>query len=599
MCARHLYVVVLCLLCLGGSGSAAWEDNAESPVGVNFWFWSDWSNVNWPLVDFFKSSRPFWAQPANGTNPWNLDQALDLDSNGYPTSLPSGVGAATLLMWGDGGYHPAGEYTVLYDGEGEITFWSNASVVTSEPGRIVIDVERRDSGFLLKIKTTTPGNHVRNIRVIAPGFESTYHDNPWHPLFLERLKEFRCLRFMDWMRANTSRVVDWADRVTPNHQTFSEGEGSGVPVEYLVDLCNRLDADGWFCLPAAGSDDYYQKTIAYIRDNLKPHLKAYFEYANEVWNGAISYGRSYTEDQGVALGLGTGWSACHRYWAMRMGQMFEMVEQAYGADTTRYVNVIATQVGNTGVLSGLIDYHIEYSSDGENHGDVVAGAPYFNPGGVTSGVDAVLDGLASAAADYATSTSLTWTAAKGAEYGMNMVCYEAGPDIYMIDETIREDVRFHSRMYDIYTTYLNSLRTAGNTLVMQYTFCNGSWGLMHYLDQDTSAAPAYLAALHYVRGNPRWWEESRVDVSAPSFPQHRPTVAEAPQFFMGWDNRIRLRATGTTPTLRVLTLDGRLVPFVSLPAGAWQAPAGVSASLLLGELCSNDRAVRRTPLMAH
>ncbi len=582
---------LVCLFVYAGPVSAAWEDNAESPVGVNFWFWSDWANQYWPLVDFFKFSRPFWAQPANGTNPWSLDQPLELDSNGYPTSLPDGVGAATLLMWGDGGYHPGGEYTVLYDGDGEITFWGNASVVSSSPGRIVIDVARTDKGFMLKIKTTNPDDHIRNIRVIAPGFEDTYQSNPWHPLFLERLKEFRCLRFMDWMRANTSRVVDWDERVTPDHQTFSEGEGSGVPVEYLVDLCNRLDADGWFCLPAAGSDDYYRRTIEYVRDNMEPNLKAYFEYANEVWNGAISYARGYTEDQGEALGLATGWGASHRYWAMRMGEMFEMVETAYGADTSRYVNVIATQISNTGVLGGLIDYHIEYSSDGENHGDVVAGAPYFNPGGTTSGIDAVLDALETAVVNYATSEKLLWTVAKGAEYGMDMVCYEAGLDIWSIDDAIKEDVRFHPRMYDIYTTYYNSLKTAGNTLTMQYTFCNGAWGLMHYLDQDTSQAPGYLATLHFIRGNPRWWDEDRVGVTDdPAARLIR--SATAPSFVMGPDNRISLVNAEGHAAMRVYLLDGRAVPVVRIGRNRWSCSAAVANGLLIGETRIRGESVR-------
>jgi hypothetical protein len=64
-------------------------------------------------------------------------------------------------------------------------------------------------------------------------------------------------------------------------------------------------------------------------------------------------------------------------------------------------------------------------------------------------------------------------------------------------------------MQTIYTDMLTKWKSGGGTLINQYTFCDPSWGLLEYQDQDTSLAPAYLAAMHFIRGNPRWWTETR------------------------------------------------------------------------------------------
>jgi hypothetical protein len=37
---------------------------------------------------------------------------------------------------------------------------------------------------------------LRNICFIMPGFESTYASQPFHPLFLQRLQNYKVLRFM-------------------------------------------------------------------------------------------------------------------------------------------------------------------------------------------------------------------------------------------------------------------------------------------------------------------------------------------------------------------------------------------------------------------
>jgi hypothetical protein len=48
------------------------------------------------------------------------------------------------------GYYPAGKYVVLYDGRGTLTYGFDASLVSSSPGRDVINVSNPSVGFPVK-----------------------------------------------------------------------------------------------------------------------------------------------------------------------------------------------------------------------------------------------------------------------------------------------------------------------------------------------------------------------------------------------------------------------------------------------------------------
>jgi hypothetical protein len=506
--SRKLFLPLI-LLVVSLSTVEGSQDNTSSPIGTNFWFFGD-NQAEWPFVDFFKQSRKFWSSTDQS---WDDNRKLSLDSNGYPITLSSGQYATTLLFW-DGTHFPSGDYTLLYDGEGTVEVDmgqpSAVTVKSSQPGRIVVTVPPGNKGLRIEIKKTTDGNYVRNIRFIAPGFEATYKSQVFHPLFLEKISAMRCLRFMDWMKANSSKIVNWSERTKPTEQT--QDGPSGVALEYLVDLCNQVHADGWFCLPVRGTNECFKQYATYIRDHLDPCLKAYFEFGNECWNGGVQSNVDYLDSIGVKLGFKQGWDAQHHGWARRMTDMLCCIDTVYSGHMDRCVRVLATQVVNTGVLDGLLHFY-----DGEKHGDVIAVAPYFNGRSLSGGtdVDKWLDSLAADAAT--TDKKISGDYAIAQAHNMKLVAYESGLDVwpssYKITESFARQLRFHPRMQTIYTDMLKKWRAGGGTLINQYTFCNPSWGLLEYLEQDTTTAPMYLAALHFITDNPRWWNESREQCS--------------------------------------------------------------------------------------
>jgi hypothetical protein len=202
---------------------------------------------------------------------------------------------------------------------------------------------------------------------------------------------------------------------------------------------------------------------------------------------------------------------------------------------------------------------------------VIAVAPYFNGGSLRGGTDINqwLDSLAANAnktdqkisADYAIATA----------HGMTIVGYESGLDVWPasfgITDSLAEQIRFHPRMQTIYTDMLNKWKSGGGTLINQYTFCDPSWGLLKYQDQDTSQAPAYLAAMHFIRSNPRWWTETRAAACATGVQEiksDRNAVSKTTNTVLFRiiikDGKAGIKVTGNQPGVRMFGLDGKIVP---------------------------------------
>lgn len=138
--------------------------------------------------------------------------------------------------WPDSIYH------VYYDGEGVIEFGFDAKIIENkEKYYMKIQVNLTtvlDNGVFMKIKKTNPNNPIRNIRIVMDGYQDIHDINPFHPLFLERLKMFKTIRFMPWNKEKD--VVSWNDRIT----LTSFAEGLGVAFEYWIKLVNILKANG-------------------------------------------------------------------------------------------------------------------------------------------------------------------------------------------------------------------------------------------------------------------------------------------------------------------------------------------------------------------
>ncbi len=491
---------------------------ARSRLGMNLAGPSDWS-TEYPFVDVFRLSRR-WISQAKGAG-WGKGPELERDENGWIKKLQENCWAETPILTGNNGHAPAGEYVCLYDGDGEIGFTMNSRIVSSEPGRIAVSIDTGKGGTFLALRKTNPENHVRNIRVIMPGFEKTYKTNPYYPPFFQRWKEFNTFRFMDWMHTNGSKQKEWTDRATPSYCNCTE---RGMPVEDMVDLCNRLKINPWFCMPHMATDKYIENFAKLVKQRLDPSLRIYIEYSNEVWNGMFEQNR-YAQEKAKELGIGPKerpWEGGGMYYGIRSQEIFKLWERVFGG-RDRLVRVIAWQSAGG---EFWIDKIVLGSNDTGRNADVLAIAPYITmcigpkskPDSDTVSkwtVEQILDFVET----NALPGSIKWIQIQkkvADKYGLKLVCYEAGQHLVGVGggenneamTSLFKAANRHPRMAEIYLKYLDAWRNAGGDLMCIFSSTGnwskwGSWGLTEYLDETEKDQPKFKAVIEWNCRNPK------------------------------------------------------------------------------------------------
>lgn len=502
----RLSVAWLVLALLWGTVGA---QQGAPPIGSNLSAVVSYS-ADIPFVDLFRTARPWISQRAGAD--WGEGGPLDLTPEGWVRSLAPGQYAETLMM-DEFAHFPRGEYVLLYEGEGEIGFnFGSARVLQSEPGRMLIEPSFNSSLFL-QILATNPENPIRNIRLILPGFEASYAEQPFFPLFLERMAPFKVLRFMDWMETNNSVIREWDER--PQVTDATQSLGKGVALEIMVALANTLAADAWFNMPHAASDEYVRRFAEQVRDTLDPALRVYIEYSNETWNGQFTQA-SYVIDQGLALGLsGDAFQAGLFYHSRRAREIFAIWEEVFGG-TERLVRVVAAQAANVWTGEQVLDFEQAYEAV-----DAIAIAPYFGqrfgtPEQAAQTLSLGLDGLFPALqADIAGEVSewMRLFAALAANRGVVLVAYEGGQHLVGVagmenDEALTallQEANRDPRMYDRYREYLAAWAAAGGGLFVNFSSADafskwGSWGMLEYLAQPIEESPKYRALLDAIAG---------------------------------------------------------------------------------------------------
>lgn len=516
---RRLVIVVIA--CCGFWGAlflnhmAAFSQplSARSALGVNLAGPKDW-NTELPFVDAFSMSRPWISQSRSAQ--WGKGPPLSLDAHGWVTKLKPGCWAETFLCSIKGNHYPAGNYTVLYEGTGKLEFKRAAAIVSSKPGHIIIRVDPSKGAIVLKLTATDPENYVRNIHVIMPGFEKTYLENPFHPDFLNRWHGVACFRFMDWMKTNGSEMVHWSDRPQPGDATFSE---KGVPLERMIDLCNRVKANPWFCMPHLADDDFVRNFARMVKDRLDSNLQVYLEYSNEVWNTRFAqYQFAAAEGQKRGFSTDPRLAAC-RFTAFRSVEIFNIWEDVF-RDKKRIIRILPAQAANVKIADNLLSF-----KEAWQHADALAIAPYLSflvtkKGARGSLAEAqVQQWTIQQALDYLKTTVLKKAEKRmkkhkeiAEKYGLMLIAYEGGQHMVGIRAAARNEqinqliheANAHDQMGNIYGRYLDAWAQAGGGLFCHFSsvakWTNwGCWGLMQYYDDDPIKSPKFMAVMQWAR----------------------------------------------------------------------------------------------------
>ncbi|RVU83916.1 hypothetical protein EOL70_13980 [Leucothrix sargassi] len=491
-------------------------------------------NASIPFLDLFKSSIPF-----ADTHPWLSSENVIYDKDGWPTNLNGGVAGTKFLNRLPEGTVANGLYTVLYEGKGTLQYGNDAKLVEAREGKHLINIHAGADKILnasLIIKETEANNPIRNIRILPTGgicqntpyqrvenasacksaylsFEQHHKRILFNPDYLNFMKDFRLIRFMNMAGMTRNPVTDWAQRNTLSKATWAGKEGTrGAPVEVMVALANQLNADAWFSMPFQASDAYIQQFAAYTEKHLNPNLKVYIEYSNEVWNNIFIH-RRYAIQQGLAQQLDKHpETAGIKFYAQRSTDTFKIWKNAF-SDDSRLVRVLSGWSANHRLTSQLLSYN-----DTHKEVDVFAIAPYFYADLETlraaKNADDIFDAIMDRGSRYGLQSTIKQIERQVEvtnEFGVELVAYEGGQ--HLVDwETKTVDqhpnpilyaANRDPRMGQVYSQYLNAWQQAGGKSFVHFSAPRiyswyGSWGAKEFISQPRSKAPKYDALLRYI-----------------------------------------------------------------------------------------------------
>src|SRR5438552_2467889 len=297
--------------------AGAWHDGAgvnltvgpltgSGLLGANIEGVNDWDPTQL-FADAMKQARHFGSV---GT-PW--DEAAPVDANGWPTG-----DAEVVVIETNPGAWVAGTYALSFTGRATVASDSarpgvSISNVVYSGGVTTATVTATTaiSGLWLQFTGTSGG--VKNVSLMRPTKAGTPHAAGaiFTDRFLDRLKYFSTLRFMDYLSTNNTTQALWSDRVLPGKATQQSQQGSAY--EYIILLANQSGKDVWITIPhlalgstyalasttylknlanlfkygSDGVNPYTSPQVNPIYPPLNPSLHLYVEFSNELWNGVF------------------------------------------------------------------------------------------------------------------------------------------------------------------------------------------------------------------------------------------------------------------------------------------------------------------------
>lgn len=514
------------------------EVPAAMSIGMNLEHISD-DMAGWMFTDVFKVSRPWEPYVRNmTTGKVSLDFdhlfPLDLDKKGWPLHLNETTNSAgevlrqqldTDMLDRLNGRFPRGTYTAQWDGNGTITWTGDVKVkktgMTPDGHHYaLLSVKPAKLGIHMRISAMSSDDPIRDIHVWMPDYKRQHFAgqiwkpgaafSPFHPLFLARLAPFHTLRFMQLSEANTSQVQNWSDRRPYDFATQMTGDQShfqnGIAPEYLIELCNELNADAWFNMPHMADDDYVRNFATTVRDQLEAGRTIEVEWSNEVWNGSSGLAPNQWIKQQLTLPENQELTF-EQFVAAQQRRVFGIWSEVFAGQSDRVIRVVAGHQDDPGYTGRLLD-----NMNGEF--DAVSCAAYFGPDKVirskytkSTGVGQIVADTKRSIPEYLAFLSqhhqITHQYSEALNRPIKFVAYEGGPSLeghYEAYQTAMNKASVDSRMYGIYRKFLQGANSAGLDLLVNYEFTgrnqytgDGIYGALNYMTQSLGSAAKYHA----------------------------------------------------------------------------------------------------------
>ena len=448
---KPVFIFLIAIVCLTTIKSTAQdhckpaETVSKSNLGANLNGLSDYAQDR-IFNDVFKTNRGLsnsTTEPYNGISPLT-------DANGWAIE---DFGVLVMVSMDS---TMGGVYKMRFNGQAQIKpvvsgFTVQNQVYEASTNTTTVDLVypaaiNNGEQMMIGFTNTDFGGGVKgvkNIEIMKPGV--AFSGPTFSQKFLDHLKRFSTLRFMDWHSTNNNSDSLWANRTRPS--SITQATDHGIAWEYVLELANVLQKDVWINIPHRANDEYVTELAQLFKTQLNPAIKIYTEYSNEVWNwqfGQAQWNLAQAKAEGAANGAVNFDNANDQFtWhyrriANRGKQISDIFRGVFGNAQmmTRVRPIYAVQVAYFDVGQRGLEFIKNYYGAPNQYFYGVAGAPYFNTAtadqtntaskqdilnSLNADINAIFTGLSNSLEQYKTAATY---------YNLHFVCYEGGPDTF-------------------------------------------------------------------------------------------------------------------------------------------------------------------------
>jgi len=513
---------------------------------------ADWSTQH-PFVDLVKTARP-WVGHLKGQ--WGGFEAEQLEAEGHlspegwPLRIPETVSGIEMLLLTEQPPEAtslATRYELRYKGRGRLTLTGRISNLREGSGRISFDFSPGEGSVGILVTATDALDPIRDISVFRAEDADLFEAGVvFNPRWLRLIRDFRVLRYMDWMITNNSPVKTWQDRPRLSDYTWVR---RGVPLEIMVKLANQTGADPWFNMPHMADTDYLTRFAAQVYATLDPRRHAYVEYSNEVWNFSFEQAR-WAQAQAAARWPGgedgEGWMNMA---GIKAAEAMAVWTKAFAEDADRLVRVAGVFTGWPGLEFAMFEApmapdlrpadwfdayavtgyfglahddpgarkkHLQWLSESRRRAEIAADdqdlggaarADFVERHKFDAGFRLLAEDVKAHEFKTLTEELLPYHAETARKYGLDLVMYEGGTHIIATgldqqDETFVAFLtafNYSQEVAELYRLLLAKWDEVGGTMFNVFVDVAppsvwGSWGMLRHLDDSNFRADVLAAA---------------------------------------------------------------------------------------------------------
>jgi hypothetical protein len=331
-----------------------------------------------PFLNWWKQGAPLQIHLAggatlSGVDVWNAKVYLDPATGELSRPVPRDLISLSRIFFaktnefqrGLGCDYSGEEFAIEWEGSADVSvdlLTLGGIQKKVSPNKVTFKMGSDPGNTSITLLVTDSNSPPRNVRVYQNRYANEIKAGQiFNPDWLNVVRQFGCIRCMDWCAVNNSTIADFDKLADFNYCSWGQpfissaaideyGTKGGVHPQILCELANRTGNNIHVCIPHLATDKFIEEFASYFRDHT--HAEVTYELSNECWNGRFSqFGDFLARGQSL-------WPydplRGYKYYGYRAAECMNIIRGIYG-NTTKWRGALATQTVNPSVTLAILN----------------------------------------------------------------------------------------------------------------------------------------------------------------------------------------------------------------------------------------------------